>query len=576
MEPSLSSPIPTKEFPISTLASIPLADIEVRDDFNPRDNAVKAQIESLTKSIGHRGLLQPLVVTPNDSGYYLVDGHRRFLACRELGFVDVPVTIREVSDEVEQLIDAVTANVQREDLSIVEEAKAFARMREQGKPVKQIASELGVSQKLVSARLALLSLPPAVLIQLEKGELQPGHVPALVDLAKLSPQLAGEVARITAPLAIAPAQFAANPLARITSGYGPVSGVWVIGHQGVVEIASVKADLAEIDLARLKEIGELSACSPPHAIAIDVDGGVEFGAVYATPAQDDQWNVKYATTDRNWVVDAVQQAIVALVEKRRKNPVTSAVAPATTTNDPPLSEEKQKEANREARKAEFAERLKAHSLNLNLGAELFTELAEVSLRKDVALAMTRLVLGAEARSVYLAGMRFCDPKVASEVPGKDGKLGKIVYDVPDREKQDLCLIEFIERGETGEQVLGRLLQVLAMAALCDQTSVAPSSRPGRPIVASRETDFLASLLGSRLPVPIRERLDAQAAAAAARQKAQADEDAAYDTAHDESMKLVLACDDPASQREMALDHIDEFGDPDGLLDHIVADVEEED
>lgn len=564
-------------------AVLALADIKVREDFNPRDNAIKADIPSLVKSIGARGLLQPLVVTPNDTGYYLVDGHRRFLAISELGYESVPVIVRAVSDETEQLIDAVTANVQRADLSIVEEARAFQRMREQGKNVKQIASELGVSQKLVSARLSLLTLPNVALSLVESGDLQPGHVPTLVEMAKVSPGLAGGVATVIVQRNIAPAKFAANPFEQVAQGFIPELDIWIVGTPCTVILASVHADLDELDRARLKEIGELNGTATPHALKIDVQPGVAFGCVYVPPGTEDAWNTKYAVCDRAWMVQAIKAAIVEIVTALRER--NNAPAPATVIDSEgnevavePVSEEAVKEAARAERKLEQERRLRSHAVNLNLGAELFTGLASVELTKDVALLVTRLVLGNETRSVFLAGMRFCDPKVAKEIAGKDGKPGKLEYELPGgSEEQAAYLMEFIGRGDTGEQVLGRLLQVLAMAGLADQTAVAQSSRPGRPSVAFREDRALANMLGAKLPVPIREWLDEADAAnakiaadAADRNAKRAAEEEALLAAEDASMKAVVACEDPAEQKVLALAHADEYGDPGGLLDDILG------
>lgn len=578
-----------KELLISTLATLPITDIKVRDDFNPRDNAVKASIEQLAKSIGKRGLLQPLVVTPNDDGFYLVDGHRRLLACRELGFADVPVSIRSQSDETEQLIDAVTANIQRENLTIIEEARAFQRLREQGKPVKQIAAELGVSQKLVSARLAILLLPPMALRLVESGDLQPGHLPTLIEMAKVHPNLATGMSTVIVDKQVPPSEFAADPFRRVAQGHVPELDVWIVGaNPPVVQVSSVAKDLDELDRARLKEIGELRGTATPHAVSIDLQAGVAFGCVYAPPREsDDAWGIKYAVCDRAWMVQAVKDSIGTVVEQDRVRFADTAepTAPAgESSGEAPVdTAEQAKEQAKEERKAEAQARLVAHAVNLNLGAELFTALADVKLSREIALLLAHLVIASDAPTLFMAGVRFCDPKLSQEVAPKNGGVPKIVFSLPEKsEQQGEHVMEFIRRGDTGEQVIGRLLQVLGMAGLADQTAVAQSNRQYPPTCAKSAARPVADLLGSKLPVPIRERLDEADRKAAEFKAEQAERhaealarQAADDAREDASVAAILACEDPAQQKELALAHLDEWGDHDDrIVDLIDEPVEE--
>src|SRR4051812_21332336 len=118
------------------MPELALDQIKTRDGFNPRADFDDKEHEALVKSIRARGLLQPLVVTPNDNGYYLVGGERRLRALIEASFTTPPVVIRhegrisEVYDETEQLVDAITENPVRANLTPVEEAPAPERQGE--------------------------------------------------------------------------------------------------------------------------------------------------------------------------------------------------------------------------------------------------------------------------------------------------------------------------------------------------------------------------------------------------------------------------------------------------------------
>lgn len=582
-----STPHPNKEHTISTLAIeasglIDVADIKVRDDFNPRENAARASIDTLAKSIEQRGLLQPLVVTPNETGYYLVDGHRRLLACQKLGLAQVPVVIREASDETEQLVDAVTANAQREDLSIVEEARAYQRMRDGGKPVKQIAAELAVSQRLVSARLAMLTLPDLALKLVDSGVIQPGHVPTLVEMAKVSPRLAEGIATVIAEREVAPAAFTEKPLRGIPQGHVPELDVWIVGKPHTVQIATIAKDLDADDHGRLVEIGALNRTDKPHAVSIDLEPGIAYGAVYAPPGTQDPWDAKWAVCDRAWLVEAVKDAIKAVLAQARENAqAVTGTGPADPDAPAPPTEEQVKEQARAERRAEAEARLKSHAVNLNLGAELFTGLDDLDLTYELAVMLAELVVAGEGATLFMAGMRFCDPKLSEEVAPKNGGVAKVAYKLPGKApEQAAYVMDFIKRGGDGGQVIGRLLQVLGMAGLSDQTAVAQSNRAYPPTCAKSVAGRVADMLGPKLPVPIRERLNAEAAEKAKldaqraewQAKAAAEEEALL-AAEEASAAAVMACEDATEKARLAREHIEQYGDPDGRFEELLEGTE---
>jgi ParB family chromosome partitioning protein len=163
----------------------------------PRQRFVEAELEALAQSIREKGILQPLLVRPlagEEADFELVAGERRWRAAQRVGLHEVPVIIRRITDS-EALEIALVENLQREDLSPLEEAEAYSRlMGEFGRTQASLAEAVGKSRSHVANTMRLLSLPAPVRRQLDEGELSAGHARAL--LAATDPTvLAAEVVR---------------------------------------------------------------------------------------------------------------------------------------------------------------------------------------------------------------------------------------------------------------------------------------------------------------------------------------------------------------------------------------------
>jgi ParB family chromosome partitioning protein len=165
--------------------------------FQPRRHFTEDELEALAQSIREKGILQPLLVRPvaDAAGdYELVAGERRWRAAQRAGLHEVPVTVREVADS-EALEIALVENLQRENLTPLDEAEAYSRLtRDFGRNQGTIAEAVGKSRSHVANMMRLLGLPAPVRRQLEEGLLTAGHARAL--LAADDPAgLAGEVVR---------------------------------------------------------------------------------------------------------------------------------------------------------------------------------------------------------------------------------------------------------------------------------------------------------------------------------------------------------------------------------------------
>lgn len=164
--------------------------------FQPRRSFDEGALTELADSIKASGLLQPLVVRAAGSGFELIAGERRWRAVQRLGWATVPVVVRDADDRA-LLTLALIENLQRDDLTPIDEATGYQRlMQEFTLPQAEVARLVGKDRSTVSNSLRLLKLPEAVQGMLERRELTEGHARALLALAdaKEIVRLAGEAA----------------------------------------------------------------------------------------------------------------------------------------------------------------------------------------------------------------------------------------------------------------------------------------------------------------------------------------------------------------------------------------------
>jgi len=148
----------------------------------PRYRFDDETLEELAASLKEVGVLQPIVVTPGEQGYVLIAGERRWRAARRAGLHVIPAVLRGSTGD-STLVEALVENVQRQDLTPLEEAHAYQQLLENyGMTQEQVASRVGKSRPTISNTLRLLQLPDDVQALVDGGELSAGHARALVGL----------------------------------------------------------------------------------------------------------------------------------------------------------------------------------------------------------------------------------------------------------------------------------------------------------------------------------------------------------------------------------------------------------
>ena len=158
-----------------------LGDIDA-NPHQPREHFNDEHLGELAESIKRHGVLQPVVVRRAGRRYQLVVGERRLRASKIAGRTTIPAIVRDIDDD-DSLKFALLENLQREDLTPVEEARGYAALRDEFElSVKDIAGMLGKDRSTVANTLRLLKLPARVIELLEKGKLTAGHARAILSV----------------------------------------------------------------------------------------------------------------------------------------------------------------------------------------------------------------------------------------------------------------------------------------------------------------------------------------------------------------------------------------------------------
>lgn len=169
-----------EEIASTSAVKLKIMDIEPNRD-QPRKIFDEDALAELADSIAKHGVIQPLLVRPMpDGSYQLVAGERRWRASRMAGLTEVPVVIKELSDD-EAMALALIENLQREDLNAIEEAQGIKALMDTLSLTQDEAAErVGKSRPAIANALRLLKLPGSVIALVSDGKLSPGHARALL------------------------------------------------------------------------------------------------------------------------------------------------------------------------------------------------------------------------------------------------------------------------------------------------------------------------------------------------------------------------------------------------------------
>lgn len=181
-------PTPPEGRPGASVQMIDLDHLEANRQ-QPRRRFDDEGLEELARSIKETGILQPVLVTRDGDRFRILAGERRARAARLAGLTRVPVLVKEGLEDRDHLLLALVENVQRRDLTPMEEADAYWHLKDKfGMTQEEIAERVGKDRTTVSNAMRLLKLPAEVRAQVEDGLLSAGHARALLALPSAADQ----------------------------------------------------------------------------------------------------------------------------------------------------------------------------------------------------------------------------------------------------------------------------------------------------------------------------------------------------------------------------------------------------
>ncbi|MDN5025608.1 ParB/RepB/Spo0J family partition protein [Streptococcus sp. SO4] len=161
---------------------VQIKDIQ-KNPYQPRKEFSEEKIQELAQSIKKNGLIQPIIVRKSPVlGYEILAGERRYRASIAAGLSEVPVIVKQLSDQ-DMMLHSIIENLQRENLNPIEEAKAYQSLIDKGFTHTEIAEKMGKSRPYITNLVRLLGLPKHILTEVESGRLSQAHARLLIQLS---------------------------------------------------------------------------------------------------------------------------------------------------------------------------------------------------------------------------------------------------------------------------------------------------------------------------------------------------------------------------------------------------------
>lgn len=473
------------------LRTLALADIQIDTEFNPRTSIEQGKLAQLEESIRRHGVLQPVLVTADGDGRHrLIAGHRRIAAAVGAGLTEIPAVVRPVAEDTRGLDLALVENMARQDLNPVEEARAFKRLVDGGLTRKGVAQVLGVSQKLVTERLALLGLPEDLHPQIADDTIPPGAIRALVALAKIHTDLpAVAVARVLAGPAhewdepLTWTDVASDPVLAVCSDYeGDESDLPTDVYEAGSSYPIERFTLDDKVEKQLAELCELIGCERErftvHFGHEAVDAADQLGALQRA-ASGGPWSALISGQDvaDRLAGDYIEACLTVQRENKRRDEQRTAERPQPVGDQgaPPAepSDDELKEQRRREREAQQEARRHAIAYNAELGAAAIKHLSRLKVDERVIRILAAVDVHGDLQRIAARGARYGFPGWSETTELKNGKT-KTEYPGPSDAAAKAR--EFLDGAKTTAEIAGRCVTLIAMARYADENAVANSQR----------------------------------------------------------------------------------------------------
>lgn len=469
---------------MNTLQTIPVDLIDVGDDFNPRREATVD--DGFLASVRAHGILTPILVHPQGSGkttrYFLVAGERRYRAAIAEGLTEIPAVIRTELAAGNALPAALVENMQRKQLSPIEEARAFERAIHDGLTPAELAAAIGVSADTIKGRLGLLQLPASAQQLVDDGSLTLAAAAALKTLAPAGEKVLEKTAELIVndtadpwddpigahELETDPAWVLEQALGELDEADRPFLVKVGKGHvilldridwpggvgDGLVEKAN---GLPEYDRDTYKR----TRAEATMFTEADLDAARAFGCLLELSAGKGRSG--FWVTDPAWLSDRFDEKLdkaTAAWERKQKK----AAKTAGQTVDA------EKERQRDERAQAKAEQLSARERNVSLRHALM-RLRTVEPTLDAIKAVGGLLLeyaGTDLGHAY----RFVDDRCETVKTAKGGEISSLTYS----RDANHHLIAAFEEADTPERALGVLVGALVAGVFADHKAARQSDR----------------------------------------------------------------------------------------------------
>jgi ParB family chromosome partitioning protein len=478
----------------SQLSTLAITTIDVDPGFNPRGSIDADTLQPLADSISRHGVLQPIVVAPFGERFILVAGERRFRAAGIAGLTEIPAVIRDVNGDAFNV--AIVENLQREQLSPIEEARAFERAIAQGMTEPELAAAIGVSEQLVRDRVRLLDLPATVQEKVNSRELTLAAAKNLQTFAAVSPLVVEKAAELVTkewdpwddPLTARdlerdPAEVLERVIDELEDDdAAPFLASTTNRHVPFLEQKLPWPDT--VDVAALQQKAKLlpeheytPQWARPRADAQqlndeELDAANAYGCILLLP--DRAGDQVAWITDPVWLADQLNRKLDQALEARAKRANgAKASKPATAE----AAEKQQRDIDRKERQKEQAKQLAARERNLRLGRELAKNLTAPKITVDGMRAIAEVLLAYAGDDLGRAGFRFVDEASQTETRRKDGSLSKVAHLRTTTDCRNLVEL-FVDAAATGEEIYGALVQLIVATQYADANAAPKSDRFG--------------------------------------------------------------------------------------------------
>ena len=526
------------------LRFVPLGQIQVEEDFNPRQTFDAAAHKQLVASVRERGVLVPLRVreTGVGEGYVLIAGERRLRAARDAGLSQVAVIVAHHAedDPAGALIEAVAENVARKDLGVLEQARAFGQLRDAGVPIAGIAAACSVSQRLVRERLQILGLTQDVQAQIAAGDVPLRAVGALLTLAAGHPDLpalaieavAGEQAcdwldwndLIEDPAGVAcdGVQEAGLPdgVAQTHTSYP--AGQFTLTAKAAKDLAALakltgrdsQTMTVRFGMAEIEQATALKAFLPFSA----APGGLICGQHVADQLASDHITAQLKA----------QRAIIKQRKEQEAQETASADAAQPGGGEAPPSEVQRKAQIKAEREAIAEAQRKDRAFNQELAVAVMKAFIPSKLDQPTIALLAAVGVGEHLPGLAERGARYGYPGWFTQTTTKS--TGRVTVTYLSGIELAQKAREHLDGATSAGQLAGRILGLLVMARLARQEHLPQSVRSAYRLPASSQIPgatgpvaVIEELAIDRLPEHLTHELRAERAA---RAKAQAEKDAA--------------------------------------------------